>query len=313
MSDPFLCDGPTIINVSGGETSALMLRRVLDAHGGTLPPDCRAVFANTGLEHEGTLRFLAECAERWGVDLVWIERDRLSPRGFRTVTFDTASREGEPFAELCAERRYLPNSRARFCTVALKIETSIAFMRTEGYTRWTSLVGLRADETRRVMTLRDREPDPAFDRAFPLYDAGIAKRDVRAWWDGAPFRLDVPPGAGNCRLCFLKGLRLREELMRAHPEWAAWWIEMERRISEMTGRDARFHAHEPGYAATLDRVQRTPRLPLVLDADEERDRVPCDCHDRRRRRCDCRRRLGPGRGHSLACPVRGVWAGEVAA
>lgn len=39
MSDPFLIEGPAAISFSGGRTSALMLRRILDAHGGTLPPD----------------------------------------------------------------------------------------------------------------------------------------------------------------------------------------------------------------------------------------------------------------------------------
>jgi hypothetical protein len=35
-----------------------MLRLLLDAHGGTLPPDCHVVFANTGKEDEKTLRFV---------------------------------------------------------------------------------------------------------------------------------------------------------------------------------------------------------------------------------------------------------------
>ena len=48
MNDPFRIEGPAIINVSGGRTSALMLRRVLDAHGGALPDGVVAAFANTG-------------------------------------------------------------------------------------------------------------------------------------------------------------------------------------------------------------------------------------------------------------------------
>lgn len=39
MTNAFAITGPAVLNVSGGRTSALMLRRVLDAHGGTLPRD----------------------------------------------------------------------------------------------------------------------------------------------------------------------------------------------------------------------------------------------------------------------------------
>ena len=65
--DPFLSDGPTVISFSGGRTSGLMLRRVLDAHGGALPPDVHVVFTNTGKERPETLAFVAECARQWGV------------------------------------------------------------------------------------------------------------------------------------------------------------------------------------------------------------------------------------------------------
>ena len=50
--DPFLCDGPTVVSFSGGRTSGLMLRRVLDAHGGALPVDVHVVFTNTGKEED---------------------------------------------------------------------------------------------------------------------------------------------------------------------------------------------------------------------------------------------------------------------
>ena len=39
---PFAIAGPAVVNVSGGRTSALMLRRVLDAHGGALADGERA-------------------------------------------------------------------------------------------------------------------------------------------------------------------------------------------------------------------------------------------------------------------------------
>lgn len=73
MSNPYFITGPALISFSGGRTSAYMLKQILDAHGGTLPDDVHACFANTGKEREETLRFVHECATRWEVRVRWIE------------------------------------------------------------------------------------------------------------------------------------------------------------------------------------------------------------------------------------------------
>jgi 3'-phosphoadenosine 5'-phosphosulfate sulfotransferase (PAPS reductase)/FAD synthetase len=290
MTDPFRIVGPAIINVSGGRTSALMLRRILDAHSGALPADVHAVFANTGRERRETLDFVAALTERWDVDITWIERDRDA--GFREVTHDTAARDGEPFAQLITERQYLPNAIARFCTQELKIEPSASWMRARGYASWTSVLGLRFDEPRRVANVRSRA-NGAWDVACPLSDARITKADVAEFWRAQSFDLRLLPHEGNCDLCFLKGRKVRERVMREHPDLAQWWIEQEARIG------GRFHAHEPGYARTLDAVLRLPMLPMDLDPDAT-DTIPCNCTDRRSpRRCTCRKRRGEG--HALSC------------
>ena len=67
---------------------------------------------------------------------------------------------------------------------------------------------------------------------FPLYDAGITKADVEAFWAKMPYRLDVPAGMGNCTLCFQKGKAGVLKVMQEAPELAAPWIEDER----LTGR-----------------------------------------------------------------------------
>ncbi len=293
MTDHFGISGPTIINVSGGRTSALMLRRYLDANGGRLPADCHVVFANTGREREETLTFLARCADAWGVDLRWIER--APGGGFREVTHATASRDGEPFAELVRGKRFLPNPTMRFCTIDLKIKTARDYMRAQGYDHWTSAVGLRFDEPSRVHKLRDRA-EGEWDVACPLYDAKVTKRHVTEFWKRQPFDLALQSWEGNCDLCFLKGRRVRERIMRDRPDLAAWWIAQEEAIG------ARFLPHEPTYAKTLDTVRRLPLLPLDLDAEV----MACTsggCTDRRpaRVRCDCGKR--PGEGHRLVCAL----------
>ena len=73
MSDPFFLRGPALVSFSGGRTSAYMLWRILQAHGGTLPDDVVVAFANTGKEREETLRFVHECGSRWNVPIRWIE------------------------------------------------------------------------------------------------------------------------------------------------------------------------------------------------------------------------------------------------
>lgn len=264
MRDPYRIEGPAVLSVSGGRSSMMMLHRILGAHGGRLPADVRPIFTNTGKEREETLAFVRDCGERWGVDIEWAERDPTRPSGlrFRAVTFGTASRNGEPFAQLTKERRFLPNSRMRFCTQELKVEVMAGMMRAAGHTRFTNVVGLRHDEAPRVLKLRARE-DSKWDVACPLYDAGVTAADVATFWKAQPFDLALRPWEGNCDLCFLKGRGPRMRIMRDRPDLAAWWVDQEHAAG------GTFCKHQPGFAANLRQVTRLPLLPMNLDADAE--------------------------------------------
>jgi ABC-type nitrate/sulfonate/bicarbonate transport system substrate-binding protein len=101
-------DSPTVLCLSGGRTSAYMLRQVLDANGGL--PDCaRVVFCNTGKEHHATLDFVRDMGDNWGVAVTWLEYTS-DGEGFRVVSHETACRDGGPYEALIRARRYLPNS-----------------------------------------------------------------------------------------------------------------------------------------------------------------------------------------------------------
>ena len=155
--DPFAIDGPTCISFSGGRTSAYMLWRVLQSNDGTLPDDAHVCFANTGKEEEATLRFVRDCAEQWSVPITWVEYRPDAP-GFAVVDFDTASRNGEPFEAIIRKRNYLPNPVTRFCTVELKIRAMHKHLKSMGWANgdgWDQMVGIRADEQRRVSKIRD--------------------------------------------------------------------------------------------------------------------------------------------------------------
>ncbi len=323
MIDPFLTDGPTIIGVSGGRTSAMMWRRILDAHGGRLPPHVYPVFANTGKERPETLDFLARCAESWGSELRWIERDR--DEGFVEVTYETASRNGEPFADLIRQRRYLPNATERICTIELKIKASAAFMRAQGYESWTNVVGFRRDEPHRVAKVRAREtmeepeepvqlalginagpkrrrrkrPAQEWTSVFPLHAARVTKADVMAFWAAQPFDLALRPWESNCDGCPLKSSAILERTERERPGTMAWWAEQEYRVG------ATFTKGRT-YLRVIEHAQRPPFPGMLADPTDEDDApLPCSCTDRRgdRWRCICGKHRNGTRGHTLLCLV----------
>lgn len=271
MSDPFRIEGPAIINVSGGRTSALMLRRILDAHGGALPADVHAVFANTGKERAETLRFLHRCAQEWGVHIVWIERDPDVPLKFREVDYDTAARNAEPFDRLIIDKSFLPNAVMRFCTQELKIEPAKRYMRARGYDTWVSVVGLRADEPSRVSKIRARDHG-RFVVDCPLARAGVTREMVDAFWRAQPFDLGLRSWESNCAGCYIRSARVLERVERDHPGTLDWWVEWERRMN------ASFYNGRP--IAPIRAAARLPMLPLDLDGDAlEASGIPCNCTD----------------------------------
>ncbi len=261
---------PVCISFSGGRTSGYMLRQILDAHDGQLPPDAHVVFANTGKERPETLDFVRECGARWGVPVRWVEWQREAPR-FREVTHEMASRNGEPFIGVCEAKKALPNQDQRWCTVELKILPAKRFMRSLGYKHWSNAVGLRADERARVASRKAKEPDVRYDMIFPLHDAGAMRDDVLLWWSRHPF--DLLAKDSNCDLCFMKGQAKRLAILQREPHLADWWIERER------ARDATFVSpkREPGGYRMMVEVARRITLPLVFD--EEPDGVNCACTD----------------------------------
>jgi 3'-phosphoadenosine 5'-phosphosulfate sulfotransferase (PAPS reductase)/FAD synthetase len=65
------------------------------------------------------------------VPITWLEyaaSENPSQR-WKVVSFDTASRAGEPFEAVIRQRNYLPNPVTRFCTSELKIRTMHKWLR----------------------------------------------------------------------------------------------------------------------------------------------------------------------------------------
>lgn len=264
MPDPFIIDGPCLWSFSGGRTSAYMLWRALQAYGGKLPKDHVVAFANTGKEREETLRFVYECGSRWGVDIKWVEWRPLPDR-FEQVGFNSADRTGAPFEGLIDLRGRLPNPLQRFCSRELKVEPIKALLRSLGWERWTNVVGLRADEGKRVKRklAENINGGHRWTNTMPLYTAGVRRDDVFEFWSEQEFDLDLHPWEGNCDLCFMKSTAIIERIIRADPASAEWWVEKEASAGNRFERDR-------SYAAMADYAGRSPPLPLP-DPDQEYD------------------------------------------
>ena len=279
--NPYKIEGPALISFSGGRTSAFMLKQIIDAHGGTLPDDIYVTFANTGKEMPETLDFVQACSEHWGVKVHWLELEMGDERPvYRTkeVTYETASRDGEPFEALIGRRSYLPNPVARFCTAELKIRRMKDFMwKMKGYKHWDNVLGLRYDEPKRVSSSRNASDRERWGNLMPMYDAKHTVKDVLEFWQKANFDLTLPSIdgqtlAGNCDLCFLKGRKTLTKLIKERPDLTTWWIAQENRIGEGTG--ATFRSDRPPYVELLKEAENP-----VMDDMFEDDAMSCFCHD----------------------------------
>lgn len=304
---------PALLSVSGGRSSGMTLKIVLDEHDGKLPDGVIAVFANTGEEAEGTLGFVKEMSERWNVPIRWVEFTRESnldtPSAlghWREVDYCTASRKGEPFDQLIDWKKYLPNPTQRICSEWLKVRAVVGFAASLGFptkrirkerraaaesqqvallqvpsakkktmsAAWDivadfdSVLGIRADEPRRVAKQRAKE-----NIVLPLVDRGIVSADVFRFWSDQPFDLQVRKGEGNCKLCFEKGGAQLRGVVSSSPDSAG--------IERWEAREARVGAtfkKGDSYAAIADNIKR--QLPIFTNTPEDDyDARPCSCGD----------------------------------
>jgi hypothetical protein len=280
MRSPFYIDSPTCISFSGGRTSAYMLWCILQAHAGKLPDEAVVCFANTGKEEEATLRFVDRCSREWGVEIHWLEYQyQTEPsQRFKRVSFDTASRDGQPFFELIDQNGspYLPNPVARICTAKLKIRVIHHYLKSLGFEHDenSDWVGIRADEMRRAAKM---------DRSrTPLVAAGVTKEVVGNFWKSQPFDLELPnmngvTMHGNCDLCFMKPAHQIMSLIQEKPERALWWMKMEAHANSSNktyGDGAKFRKDRPSYAEMYKFAHQQTDM---FDKNEEG--ISCFCGD----------------------------------
>jgi len=276
MKDPFKIDSPTCISFSGGRTSAYMLWRVLQSNGGKLPDETVVCFQNTGKEREETLEFVRDCSQNWDVPITWLEFAD-SETQFKVVDFESASRNGEPFEALIRKRKYLPNPMVRYCTVELKVRTGHRYLKSIGWTEWDSMLGIRADEERRLAKIGNQDYGKHEEKVAPLGKAGITKGDIGQFWREQSFDLMLPnvngeTPWGNCDLCFLKSGAKVASLIAQEPERALWWARMETIATPSKPSGFYFRTDRPSYAQMLKFSQDQRDM---FDPNEET--ISCFC------------------------------------
>jgi len=220
-----------LISFSGGRTSAYMTWWLLNEWKDRDQYEIIVVFANTGKEVEGTLFFVDECENEWGIDIIWVEakcKDEngipFSKKGWqvkhKVVTYETASRKGEPFEEMLSLLG-IPSTNAPFCSTQLKKDAIESYAASIGWDDYQIAIGLRFDEPKRVSEERANT-----NLIYPFVDLKpIMKIDVIIWWLKQSFDLNIHPDDGNCDNCWKKDeLRLVRNMVRK-PGSFLWWEE----------------------------------------------------------------------------------------
>lgn len=203
-----------LISFSGGETSAYMTQELFKQFKGWR--DMIVVFANTGEENEATLQFVDKCDKYFGWNVVWVEAvvNPQNRKGItsKVVTFETASRNGEPFEEVI--KKYgIPNIVNPNCSRDLKKNVIRHYAKSIGWKNYKTAIGIRADEIDRISEAAEKEK-----LYYPLVSFGTTKPFVNRFWRDMPFRLELKGYEGNCKVCWKKSLRKHLQIAKENPQ-----------------------------------------------------------------------------------------------
>ena len=212
-----------LISFSGGRTSAYMMIWCLlylrDQY------EMIVVFANTGKEDEKTLEFIQKCEEYFLIKIIWIESIPVTEKGwgvgFKEVDFNTASRKGEPFEAMIAKLG-IPTTNAPFCSIQLKRKAIQAYLKSIGWKKYYTAIGIRIDEVDRISVSYKK------DRVlYPLISQEPTRKDfILDFWKKQIFDLEVAEGFGNCDNCWKKPIGNLVRNARTAPDTYNWWQEM---------------------------------------------------------------------------------------
>jgi 3'-phosphoadenosine 5'-phosphosulfate sulfotransferase (PAPS reductase)/FAD synthetase len=208
-----------LVETSGGRSSGFMAYMLKNTYGSRY--EQVRVFANTGFENEATLEFVRDCDKDFGFDTVWVEavfNEGGKGTTHKIVTFETASRRGEPYIEMC--KKYgLPNHVYKHCTRELKLAPIHDYVKSIGWKKgeYKTAIGIRVDEPKRYKKEINKTKELFDDIALkpkkecwqkvvhPMVSMfPVSKYEVLDWWSGQDFDLQLQEHQGNCKTCFKK-------------------------------------------------------------------------------------------------------------
>lgn len=205
-----------LVSFSGGETSAYLAKWLIDNKSDEY--NMVFVFANTGDEEEETLKFVDLCSSKWNIDIVWVEAvvhhgERVGST-HKVVDFNTASRNREPFKEVI--KKYgIPNQNFLHCNREMKLNPIKSYMKSIGWKKYKTAIGIRVDEFDRVNKNRVKQR-----LIYPLVsDKPTTKQEISHWWSNQDFRLKLRSYNTNCRTCWKKSDKVLAQTYRDNPKY----------------------------------------------------------------------------------------------
>lgn len=261
-----------LVSCSFGRSSMRMARELKNRYSGEF--DMRFVFANTGCEWEQTLVFGDRCDREFGLGVIWVEAvvHHGEEKGctHRIVTFETASRNGEPFEEVI--KKYgIPNKAYPHCTRELKLNPMRSYADSIGWHtgKYLRAVGIRVDEPHRIRKGAAHE-----GIIYPLaHDFPLTKPEINEEWEQQPFNLELEEHQGNCKWCWKKSFRKLAMIARETPDAFDFPMRMEMNHGlaghNVDGTPRKFFR---GNMATIDVLESalTTAIPMIMpDPDED--------------------------------------------
>ena len=222
-----------LLSVSGGRTSHYMIRYFLDnreevaARLGIAESELEYlfVFANTGLEHDDTLRFVRDTEIHFGINIIWVEGvpvfgERTATQ-HRIVNYETAYRlnqykdENHPYT--AHVRRYgVPTISKVNCTREMKRNAINSYMRSVGHnekTTFITAIGIRFDEESRCANKPEER-----NLVYPMaHWVPTVERQVLDFWSQYEWDLKIPRWLGNCVHCYEKADSVLERAYLDYP------------------------------------------------------------------------------------------------
>lgn len=232
-----------VISFSGGRTSAYMLWWMLNEWPDRHNWEIVVVFANTGKEVEGTLEFVQKCADEWGIEIIWVEGSYKDETGLpysemgwavrhKVVSFETASRNGEPFEEMISLLG-IPSSSSPFCSDQLKRKVIESYLTSIGWKDYYKAIGIRVDEVDRC--------NENFRELKIIYtlikDNPKTKIEIVLWWDKQSFDLEIDFDLGNCDGCWKKDMERLVRIGKKAPKVFDWWQSMTDKYGSLAPRE----------------------------------------------------------------------------